>query len=245
MSSYWHIVDSRAPSMFSSLANVMRLRGKLVTQAKTRDLIKIEVPQGPGYYVKRFSHSGKGLRAYMGRSRARAEWENLQYFHCVGLNSPRLVSYGELRKGFHYMAGAYVMREISDVMTLAQAVPLPENQDPLWRFRILSMLGKSVGLLHARGFIHRDLYWRNILVSTHGDLKLYFIDCPAGSHLWGPLFNYGRIRDLACLYKDAHPFFSKTELLRFFLAYSGHSHLTLTDKKLLRQLMGRIGKMRP
>lgn len=242
MLSYWHIVDSRAPSMFSSLASVLRLRGKLVTQAKTRDLIKIEQPSGPGFYVKRFTHSGKGLRAYLGRSRARAEWENLQYFHCLGLNTPRLISYGELRQGLQYVAGAYVMREIPNVITLPEAMVLPQSQSSLWRKQLLTLLGKSVALLHAQGFIHRDLYWRNILVSTEGEVKLYFIDCPAGSYQWGPFFKYGQIRDLACLYKDAHRYFSRSDLMRFFLAYVGHKHLTLADKKILRRFMLRIAK---
>lgn len=240
MLSYWHIVDSRAPLMFSSLASVLRLRGKLVTQAKTRDLIKIELPQGPGFYVKRFTHSGKGLRAYLGRSRARAEWENLQYFDCLGLNAPRLISYGELRQGLNYVAGAYVMREIPNVITLPEAMDLSASQDPRWRKQLLTLLGKSVALLHKQGFIHRDLYWRNILVSTDPELKLYFIDCPAGSYQWGPFFQYGLIRDLACLYKDAHLHFSQTELMRFFLAYVGHKHLTLADKKILRRFIKRI-----
>lgn len=240
MLSYWHIVDSQAPQIFSSLASVLRLRGTLVTQAKTRDLIKIDIPQGSAYYVKRFTHAGKGLRAYIGRSRARAEWENLQYFQCIGLNAPRLLTYGELRRGLEYIAGAYVMRDIPGAIALPDAMALPEAKTRAWRQWLLTELGRSVGLLHARGFIHRDLYWRNILVSTQGQLTLYFIDCPAGSYQWGPFFKYGQIRDLACLYKDAHQFFSKTELMRLFLAYVGHKSLTLADKKILKRLNKRI-----
>jgi hypothetical protein len=242
MSSYWHIVDSRAPALFLSLASVLRLRGKVITQTRTRNLIKIEPPEGSGFYVKRFTRSGKGLRAYFGRSRARAEWENLQYFHCLGLNAPRLVSYGEIRQGFQYVAGAYVMREIPDVIPLSDAMTLPQSRDPIWRFRLLAMLGHDVARLHNEKFIHRDLYWRNILISLTDNLQLHFIDCPGGSYQWGPFFQYGRIRDLACLYKDLHRHFSKTELLRCFLAYVGRPHLNASDKKLLRGLMMRIQK---
>ena len=59
---------------------------------------------------------------------------------------------------------------------------------------------------------------------------VYLIDCPMGRVLWGPLLRRGIVKDLACLDKVAKQTLSKTDRLRFYLAYSGKERLDYYDR---------------
>jgi tRNA A-37 threonylcarbamoyl transferase component Bud32 len=237
----WHVLDSQVPEPFSSLKRVMHLEGELVTQGKNRDLIRFK-HAGKTYYVKRYTMAGKGIRAYWGRSRVRAEWENLQFFWHLNIPCPKLVAYGENRPLFSdYQAGAYVMHAIP------QAVPLSSIADhPAlialrpWRLELLRLIASYVKRLHDHYFAHGDLYWRNILMALDDTPSVYFIDCPQGKKYVGPRLAYQQIRDIACLAKESHAYFSRTDLLRFFLAYRGHTKLSANDKFFIKKVFERL-----
>ena len=53
-------------------------------------LVRIEADQS-AYYVKCYASRGRGLRRFMGRSRIRAEWENLQWFRAIGVPTADVV----------------------------------------------------------------------------------------------------------------------------------------------------------
>lgn len=220
----------------------MNLEGELITQAKNRNVIRVKV-QGKHYYVKRYTSAGKGLRAYFGRSRVRAEWENLQYFWHMHIPAPKLLAYGETRPLFSdYGAGAYVMHAIPNTVPLSSIEQFPELLDMRsWRVELLHLIAHYVKTLHDDDFAHGDLYWRNILLALDEKPSVYFIDCPQGRKYFGPQLAYQKIRDIACLAKDSYPYFSKTDLLRFFLAYRGHKTLTPDDKNFIKKVSERLG----
>jgi RIO-like serine/threonine protein kinase len=89
--------------------------------------------------------------------------------------------------------------------------------------------------MHAHGFVHNDLKWRNLLVDTAG--KLYFIDCPSGGFWRGPFLRYRIVKDLACLDKMAKYHLSRTDRLRFYLDYAGKRRLADEDKKIVRKIV--------
>ncbi|MFI4956148.1 MAG: lipopolysaccharide kinase InaA family protein [Gammaproteobacteria bacterium] len=235
---FWHIVDYNAPLSLSSLKAVASLNGEAVTQAKTRDLIRVET-NGQAYYIKRYWTAGKKLRKYLFRSRAKAEWENLQYFKHLKIPAPLLVSYGEYRTLFHYEYGAFVMRALGNVIPLDTV--LAEATLPCsLRLTLLQQIAQNLRRLHDYHFIHGDCFVRNFLVSPQ-EAKVYFTDCPRGRHMWGPFFDYGRVRDLASFYKGVQGSLSLTDQLRFFLWYCGEPRLTVKNKKLLRKVIKRLG----
>jgi tRNA A-37 threonylcarbamoyl transferase component Bud32 len=237
----WHILDPSFPESFRSLKSVMQLEGELVTQAKNRDVIKF-IHADKTYFIKRYTSAGKGLRAHLGRSRVRAEWENLQFFWHLNIPCPKLISYGEERSLLNgYIAGAYVMQALPNVVPLNSVEQYPALiQDRDWRFELIYQTARYLKTLHEEGFIHGDLYWRNILVSLQDKPIVYLIDCPMGKFYFGPQLSYQKIRDLACLAKGTHQYFSRTDLLRFFLAYRGHERLTDADKVMLNRMMLRL-----
>ena len=184
------------------------------------------------YYIKTYTTRGRGLRRFFGRSRIRAEWENLQAFVAMGIPTADLVAYGESGTSGSY-SGTLITREVrgaGDLATLVDDRPslLADRQ---WRLQVIGRLSETVQKMHSNGFVHNDLKWRNILVDLTDDPAVYLIDCPLGRKLRGPFLARGRIKDLACLDKIARKQLSKIERLRFYLAYKGKSRVGLKDKE--------------
>lgn len=102
--------------------------------------------------------------------------------------------------------------------------------DPAWVRRVSMQLAEAVNRLHGFGFVHSDLKWRNILVSGGAKPKVHLIDCPQGCRMWGPRLRRGIIKDLVCLDKVARRVLSKSDRLRFYLAYKQKSGLVAADK---------------
>jgi tRNA A-37 threonylcarbamoyl transferase component Bud32 len=231
----WH-TNHHAPAVFSSLKTVFSLQGETVTQAKTRDLLRV-IHDNHIYYIKRYWTAGKRLRAYCFRSRAKAEWENLLYFKQCGLAAPEVIAYGEERSFLQYHQGAFVMPALHHVESFD--VILKRGIDATARRDYLRQIAQGLRRLHDHHFIHGDCFVRNFLVSLQNGV-VYFTDCPRGRHMWGPFFNYGRVRDLASFYKELMLWVSLADQLRFFLWYSGEKQLAKTGKCLLRAVIARI-----
>jgi len=218
---------------FSSLEDVMSLRGEPVTRSPISELILREIG-GVRYYIKRYFRRGKMLRRFFGRSRVRAEWENLQFFQRLGINIPPLVAWGE--RGSR---GAVITREVPGALDLQTVLKRsPELlHDREWLNQVIDQVSFAARRLHEEGFAHNDLKWRNILVTTDRQPTLYLIDCPAGERWRGPLLEYRKIKDLACLDKVAKYHLSRTQRLRFYLRYAGRDTLKGEDKVLLRRTL--------
>ncbi len=221
---------------FPDLDSIFALKGERITHAKTRDVIKVVIDNDV-YYIKRYTHSGKGLRKYFGRSRLLAEWENLHYFASLGIPVPDCVAFGEQRKGLAYVRGAMVLREIPDVIPLNTVAQFSEFNDFHWRCHLIRQLARYVRLLHQDRFTHGDLFLRNILVNRQG--QIYFIDCPQGKKRIQPILRHWKLKDLACLHKEAKGLFSRTDCLRFMLEYTQHAKLTPRDKQVVCKVMFR------
>lgn len=184
------------------------------------------------YYIKTYTSRGRWLRKFIGRSRTRAEWENLQAFVAMGIPTADLVAYGESYTSGSY-CGTLITREVIGTSDLAALADSGHSLlgDRQWRLQIIRRLSETVQNMHGHGFVHNDLKWRNILAHVTVDPMVYLIDCPLGRKMPGPFLVRGRIKDLACLDKIAKRQLSKMERLRFYLAYKGKSRLSVKDKK--------------
>src|SRR5690606_1112753 len=89
-------------------------------------------------------------------------------------------------------------------------------RDRAWVATVSDQVADGLRVMHARGFCHGDMKWRNILV-TGTPPRVFFIDCPAGRFWFGPFLHYRVIKDLACLDKVAKHTLSRTQRLRFYL----------------------------
>jgi tRNA A-37 threonylcarbamoyl transferase component Bud32 len=235
MKQLWTICDPErnpaAAEAFSSLDTVCRLEGEDIAASPISRVVRIRVA-GRRYYIKQYSRAGKHLRRFFGRSRVRAEWENLQLFARLGIPTPRLVAYGQEVKCGLFRRGALITEELEQTVDLAA---LARERSPLladrrWMDQVLMRTADYVRRLHDLRFIHTDLKWRNILVTREEIPQIYFIDCPGGR-----IRNIDRsqrwyIKDIACLDKVAKYQLSRTMRLRFYLRYAGRRRLHSSDR---------------
>jgi len=139
-----------------------------------------------------------GLRAALGTPPPRlAEYGNLLWLRANGFGAPLPLAAGVERSGalpsFQFLA----TEEVAGTLTLRAF--LEEAREVARRRSVFEMLGAEVARLHAAGFVHRDLFPRNLLVGTTGDRPtLSFLDAWRGgpgraAPLRGPTY------DLACL----------------------------------------------
>lgn len=216
--------------LFCNLDQVFQLSATPITQDELSDVIRLEAA-GRRFYVKRYTTAGKGLRRYLGKSRIRREWENLQYFHRLGLPAAQVVAYGEQRQGLRFIRGALITEELRDTTDMARLAhdQAPQLQDPRWLYSVLQQLADMASKLHAQRFIHTDFKWRNILVDSALEPRVFLIDCPSG-YRWPKIFGQapvarGIIKDLACLDKVARYHLSRSQRLRFYKWYQFGSRL--------------------
>ncbi|MDO8302942.1 MAG: lipopolysaccharide kinase InaA family protein, partial [Sedimentisphaerales bacterium] len=93
---------------------------------------------------------------------------------------------------------------------------------------------------HATGYCHRDFYLAHIF---HHDGVFYLIDL---QRAFRPLlFSHRyRIKDIAQLsYSASKKYFSRTDRLRFYRAYSGRKLLNEKDKSFIRAVVKKMFRM--
>lgn len=209
--------------------------GTLLQDSGLNRLLRVETPHC-AYYVKVYRRRGRFLRRFAFRSRARAEWENLQFFATLGIPTPRVVAFGESNQ----TAGIVVTEEAVDTIDLAKLAGCAKDvfNDKKWRRGIASELADYVRRLHARGFAHNDLKWRNVLVRRPPGSGVLLIDCPGGRRLPWPFRERANIKDLACLDKMGRQYLSRSDRLYFYFSYEGIGRLTPHHKERIRRIAG-------
>lgn len=236
----WQLLPQyrQCTSIFGSLDVVFRLDGEHITRERISNVIRVE-HEGIRYYVKRYSHAGKGIRRFFGMPRIQSEWENLLWFASHGIATAPVVAYGmETRFGL-FRRGALITQEIPDTTDLAR---LARNNDArlkdrYWVEQISHQVAAAMRVMHANGFIHNDFKWRNLLVDHHH--RLFLIDCPLGAFWRGKLFEYRVMKEFATLDRVARYKLSNTQRLRFYLQYAGKNRLDAEDKRFIRKLARR------
>jgi len=242
MKSVWKITENYRNSeivpLFSSLEKVMGVEGDDITHSPISWVKRVRFG-GKNYYVKVYTQAGKGLRKYIGRSRIRAEWENLLYFHQLSVPTAPVVAYGESFEFGLFKGGALITEELVGTDDLAELAiaESPLLKDANWVAKVSEQLSRLTRRLHKNRFVHNDLKWRNVLVTTLQEPRLFLIDCPQGRRLFGPMLQRGIIKDLACIDKVAKYQLSKTQRLRFYLQYMKQSSLQSSDKARLRKVL--------
>lgn len=208
--------------------------GELLSDSGLNSLARVPGRDGETYYVKQYRCRGRHLRRYLGRSRARAEWENLHVFRRLGLNTARPVAFGEDKDGRGIVVTQAVHGAV-DLATLAREAPLVLN-DPAFQIAVGARLADATARLHESRFAHGDLKWRNILVDAE-TREVFLIDCPQGRTVARVFLERARVKDLACLDKVARRHLSRTRRLWFYKKYAGICRLSAPDKKRIGRVL--------
>ncbi len=157
-----------------------------------------------------------GLRRVLLRRRApriqeyfNLSWMIERHFQCALPHAAGVFTRGGLPH-YQYLLTA----QIEAPRTLLEVL---ERSTTSEREPLLAELAREVSRLHALGFVHHDLYLRNVLVvPREGARSLWLVDAWRGGprpQLRGPAY------DLACLFLDAAALLDPDEQGRFLAAY--------------------------
>ena len=231
-------MNTAAEDAFADIGKVFSLTGERITDDRFSDVIKVNI-EGTNYYVKRYTSGGNGLRRYAGRSRIRAEWENMLLFHELGVPAAKVVAYGEQKSFTMLKRGVLITEEVKNTLDLAEIVYRDVDflKDKSWVNSIIEQVATAASKLHKNGFVHNDLKWRNILVTQEEHPQIALIDCPGGSKPFFPLLKRAIIKDLACLDKNGKYHLSNSERMNFYKLYTGSKTLSSKQKKQIKRIL--------
>lgn len=187
-----------------------------------------------------------GARAYLkaeplrGRARARwtikralfrrplprlSEYENLRWLRARLFQAPRPLCAGVFSRAGAPWFQFLLTQEVTDVCTLEEFLSddphetraSPSAPGGALRREVVAELAVEVARMHALGFIHHDLYPRNLLVARDAaHSRIHFVDAWAGGP---PPQVRGAAYDLGCLTLDTPHTFRADELEAFFVRY--------------------------
>lgn len=164
----------------------------------------------------------------------------------AGINTPKIISYGQQWGIFFEKRSFIITEKIPDAESLEQKLPDCFNAPAVienlnLRRNFITKLAAFIKKFHETGYRHRDLYLSHIFYD--GNSRFYLIDL---ARTFKPTWfaERFRIKDIAQLYYSAPAsFFSRTDRLRFYFGYTGRSKLTVQDKVFIRKVINRAKQM--
>ena len=208
------VVEELLPRMraASQVRGATRSSGEFTTLAGQRVYLK----SGPLRGKARLRH---GLRARVGLGIPRVrEYDNLEWLREHGFGAAEPLAAGVFRRGgfpyFQFLA----TRAVEESRTLRDHLPACT---PAERVSLATHLGCEVARLHDTGFVHRDLFPRNLLITVENGAPLIaFIDAWRGGPRRAlPRFARGADYDLACLMLYGVELFEDSEVSALLDAY--------------------------
>jgi heptosyltransferase-2 len=164
----------------------------------------------------------------------------------AGINTPKVISYGEQWGIFFEKRSFIITKKIPDAESLERRLPDCFNapaaiENLKLRRNFIARLAAFVKKFHETKYRHRDLYLSHIFYDNNG--RFYLIDL-ARTFKPGLFAERFRVKDIAQVYYSAQGrYFSKTDRLRFYLGYTGHSKLTRKDKVFIRKVINKTRRM--
>lgn len=203
------------------------------------------VPSVPVFY-KQYEYVPAAWAFVSRASKAQCEFENYEVFTRLGIPCAERVACGESRDGLGRLRRAFIItRAIPEAVGLIDFVKrhCPDRATATSRKLRADLFRQLAGMtagMHAAGFFHHDLVWRNILVTWQPPERprLWLIDCPRGSfRRWSPWVRRHRLKDLASLDKSAARFCARSERVAFVREYLGLKRLDPSAKRLIGEAL--------
>lgn len=246
-----------------TVARVLACGGDhLAAWSRTSDVIRVDFTDGPGavfikrYHYPRWRHRWRAFfrGVFFGASRARNEFHTLQRMRALGIHAVRPVAWGE-RRFTHFVQSCFLITEaVPEAMSLAafaQSYGRPEQgrrASPRVRHEFLRSLAEEIRRMHEAGFVHQDLFWRNVLVRplSQERFEFYFLDASLGRRIRRARARREKkfVYDLAALSVLAPDFCSRADQLRFMRTYLNASTLSETDRAWLLDVQRHWGLYR-
>lgn len=226
--------------------------GDIVTQSGSTEVRRVVLGSGAAartifikkYWVTRPRQLWSGMfrGVLFGTSKARREFNNLNFLRGHGLDAPAGVAFGEERHLGFVVRSFLISEGVRDPRPLDLLIRdwLPQRPaagQRRWRAELIQRLAEYTRRLHARRFVHHDYFWRNIILTGTSLDHFALIDAHKGRVWAGWAGQHCRAKDLATLDAPAPAFFRRTERIRFLLAYLGKKKLAAADKHFPRRVL--------
>ncbi|HVP11999.1 MAG TPA: lipopolysaccharide kinase InaA family protein [Phycisphaerae bacterium] len=239
-----------------SVTNVLACVGdRLAAWSRTSDTIWCDLPFASSsvflkrYHYPRWNHRLRGTfrGTFFSASRARSEFHALRLMRQLGIQAVRPIAFGE-RRVAHFVRSCFLITEaVPDAVPLSSFIKtFGDRRDSVQacqsRREILTSLARQVRHMHDAGFVHRDLFWRNVLIRLLPDsrFEFYFLDASVGKRIrMSQRRQDSIVSDLAAMGALAPDFCSKADQMRFLLTYLDTPRLSPQDRQWLRRVQAR------
>ena len=243
--------DLRARGLLRVDEILSRVDGRVVAWSRSTDTLHVPGDEGrPGFYLKRYRYSSwrKRIRTmfrgtFFGKHRGQAEFTALRTMRALGIAVTPPIAHGARRIG-HFVSACFLITEevpnARNLTTFARDVAAGrQHLSRSQRQAMIDGLAQQVARMHAAGFSHGQLFWRNILVrlGDDGSPEFFLLDAqpiPRWRRL-GAAAAWWR-RELANLTVSALPFTTRAERLRFLRRYLRCGRLTPENKSHARTI---------
>ncbi|MGD0571902.1 MAG: lipopolysaccharide kinase InaA family protein [Sedimentisphaerales bacterium] len=227
------------------------LTKKNLASYRSRIEFKIESP-AVTVFLKRYDHPPvmtqlkNWLSVKKRVSCAMAEVEAAKKLAATGINTPRMIAWGQVWGGLFERRSFAAIEEIRGGQSLERGLPVFFNEPGtsetiVLRRQFIKQLASFIKKFHETGCRHRDLYLCHIFRVPDG--RFYLIDL---ARVFKPaLFSeIYRVKDVAQLHYSAPTkYFSKTDRLRFIRVYLGREKLNAGDKIFVGRITGKARRM--
>jgi len=227
------------------------LTKKNLASYRSRIEFKIESP-AVTVFLKRYDNPPvmtqlkNWLSAKKRVSCALAEVEAAQKLAAMGINTPKMIAWGEVPSGFFEKRSFVSIEEIREGQSLERSLPGFFNgpgtgESIVLRRQFIKQLALFIKKFHETGCCHRDLYLCHIFRVPDG--RFYLIDL---ARVFTPVVfsEIYRVKDVAQLHYSAPAkYFSKTDRLRFLRAYLGREKLKAGNKVFVRRIVDKARRM--
>lgn len=223
--------------------------GEVVHRTGTTETRSIE-SAGAGaperLFLKIYRYARRAGRLPFRRDKCRIEARNYRLLReRCGIPVPEVLAYGRRSVRFRLVDSFIVTRGIPAAVpldALARRLRGPgreRDRAGTVRRHLLEETARLVARMHAAGFYHIDLQWRNILVSDDGSdhPPVFLIDSARGAmRRWRVYREHGRLRDLSSLHKESTNWLSAREEIRWLRRYLGVEKLGVEHRALIRAI---------
>lgn len=224
-----------------------------INLASYRSRIKFEIDSPKNVlYLKRYNRPPiclqiKNWLAQKNRtSCGRIDYETSDKLLKLGINTAKVIAFCEQNGPIFEKRSFCITEQIPNAESIERKLPCcftqTTSKNRTLQKNFIKELAQFINQFHKTGYRHRDLYFSHIFYDEAG--RFYLIDL---SRVFIPLLldEYFRIKDIAELYYSTPAkYFSNTDRLRFYFAYTGCDFLSDKDKRFIKKVIRKVRRIK-
>lgn len=222
--------------------------GARVVHKRGRSVFRFEL-EGRAFYLKRNRLHRVELFKTLSRGKlpprsAYQEWNAIQIVAQAGIPTVKPAAFGERSRCGFETASFTLTEELYGARPLDEVLEKspPSGGGFRGKRKLIRALAALAKKFHAQGMNHQDFYLNHFFIDERGGLSLLDLQRVQKRP---SLPEYYRIKDLAQLAFSARrfPWISRSDHLRFFLAYRGEHRLTREGRRLFVKIGRKLGRI--